>query len=184
MTPRRVKDVSFGAFLKLFHSGKTVYGDYFNHLIPWYEIRNQPNVLFITYEQLKKNTGEVVLKIADFLGDEHGRALREDKQFYEKVLQSSCLGNMKKIFDYTPVERVKALGELPPSKLLISLESFKGLRVDKNEMHEGTTFVRKGHIGEWRTHYTAEFFTTTKAWIAQKTKGCDVMNLWKDLDLP
>ncbi|KAL1485194.1 hypothetical protein MTO96_032112 [Rhipicephalus appendiculatus] len=148
LTSRRIKDVSFGTFLERFHSGKALYGDYFDHLIPWYDIRNEPNVLFITYEQLKNNVGELVLKIADFLGDEHGSALREDKQFYEKVLESSSLGNMKKVFDYTPADRVKSLGELPPAKFLKSLESFKGTRIDTNKMHEGVAFVRKGT--HWR----------------------------------
>lgn len=184
VTSKRIKDVSFGTFLERFHTGKILCGGYFDHLIPWYAMRNEPNVLFITYEQLKRNTGELALKIADFLGEEHGKALRDDKKFYEKVLQSSSLTNMKMVFHYSPAERVRALAELPPEKSMKSLTFFKDMCVDKNETHEGAAFVRKGNVGDWRSHYTAEHIASTKAWIAEKTEGCDVMDLWKDLELP
>ncbi|XP_065294491.1 amine sulfotransferase-like [Dermacentor albipictus] len=177
------EDVSFGSFLECFHYGKTPYGEYFGHLLPWYEMRNEPNVLFFTYEQLKMNTRELVLKIADFLGEEHGTALSEDTEFYEKILQSSSLKNMKAIFDYTPSERIKALGELPPERNLKSLEFFKKLNIQK-KMYKGSALVRKGMIGDWRDHYTTDYIAKTKACIAEKTKESDVMNLWKDLDLP
>ncbi|KAH6926192.1 hypothetical protein HPB50_015804 [Hyalomma asiaticum] len=83
-----------------------------------------------------------------------------------------------------PAERVRALAELPPEKSMKSLKFFRDMCVDKNETHEGAAFVRKGNVGDWRSHYTAEHIASTKAWIAEKTKGCDVMDLWKDLELP
>ncbi|KAL1472159.1 hypothetical protein MTO96_039497, partial [Rhipicephalus appendiculatus] len=88
LTPKTVTDVSFESFLKLFLSGKVIYGDYFDHLLPWYERRNDANVLFITYEQLKADTKAQVLKIADFLGEDHGAALREDDALLQKVLHT------------------------------------------------------------------------------------------------
>ncbi|XP_054927966.1 sulfotransferase 2A8-like [Dermacentor andersoni] len=182
-TSRSTEDVSFGSFLERFHSGKTIYGDYFDHLLPWYKMRNEPNVLFFTYEQLKISTRELIFKIAHFLGEEHGTALNEDTQFYENILQSSSFKNMKAVFDYTPYDRIKALGELPPEKHLKSLEFCKKLNI-QNKMYKGSAFVRKGMIGDWRDHYTTGYIAKTKAWIAEKTNGSDVMNLWKDLDLP
>lgn len=182
-TPRITEDMSFGSFLEGFHSGKTAYGGYFDQLLPWYEMRNEPNVLFFTYEELKINTKELVFEIAHFLGEEHGTALSEDMEFYENILQSSSLKNMKAIFDYTPYERIKALGELPPEKHLNSPKFFKKLNI-QNKMYKGSALVRKGMIGDWRDHYTTDYIAKTKAWIAEKTKESDVMNLWKDLDLP
>ncbi|KAH7987793.1 hypothetical protein HPB52_025375 [Rhipicephalus sanguineus] len=72
ITPKTTTDVSFERFLSLFLAGKLVYGDYFDHLLPWYERRGDDNVLFLTYEQMKADTRGQVLKIADFLGkNEH-----------------------------------------------------------------------------------------------------------------
>nr|XP_037291006.1 sulfotransferase 2B1-like [Rhipicephalus microplus] len=67
LTPKTYMDVSFDKFLRLFLSGKAFYGDYFDHVLPWYEHRHQPNILFITYEQLQADAKGMVLKIALFL---------------------------------------------------------------------------------------------------------------------
>ncbi|KAL1485188.1 hypothetical protein MTO96_032106 [Rhipicephalus appendiculatus] len=45
-------------------------------------------------------------------------------------------------------------------------------------------FIRKGIVGDWRTHFTPEQIANTKAWIEEKTKGTDVMQLWSDIGLP
>ncbi|KAH7972486.1 hypothetical protein HPB52_012506 [Rhipicephalus sanguineus] len=60
------------------------YGDYFDHLLPWYERRNDANVLFLTYEELKADTKGQVLKIADFLdGDNRIEMDQESYRFVE-----------------------------------------------------------------------------------------------------
>ncbi|XP_070385989.1 sulfotransferase ssu-1-like [Dermacentor albipictus] len=41
LTPKTVTDVSFEKFLNLYLAGKVLYGDYFDHLLPW----TQPSVL-------------------------------------------------------------------------------------------------------------------------------------------
>ncbi|XP_037499876.1 sulfotransferase ssu-1-like [Rhipicephalus sanguineus] len=43
-TPKTVTDVSFEKFLSLYLAGKVIYGDYFNHLLPLYELRKAVNV--------------------------------------------------------------------------------------------------------------------------------------------
>ncbi|KAL3199788.1 hypothetical protein MRX96_013453 [Rhipicephalus microplus] len=96
-------------FSKLFLSGKVIYGDYFDHLLPWYERRNEANVFFLTYEQLKADTKAQILKIADFLGEDHGSALREDDNLLEKVLQTCSLESMKWVTggNYFTEEQIK-----------------------------------------------------------------------------
>ncbi|KAL1482008.1 hypothetical protein MTO96_034076 [Rhipicephalus appendiculatus] len=39
LTPKTYTDVSFEKFLSLFLTGKAFYGDYFDHVLPWYEHR-------------------------------------------------------------------------------------------------------------------------------------------------
>lgn len=50
--------------------------------------------------------------------------------------------------------------------------------------HEGSGYVRKGVVGDWRNHFTKEQLDITKAWIAEKCKNSAVLELWADLDLP
>ncbi|KAG0443395.1 hypothetical protein HPB47_014967 [Ixodes persulcatus] len=49
-------DGTFDEFFEMFIEGKVDTGDYFDNLLSWYEHRNDPNVLFLTYEDLKKDT--------------------------------------------------------------------------------------------------------------------------------
>ncbi|KAL1484249.1 hypothetical protein MTO96_032678 [Rhipicephalus appendiculatus] len=183
LTPKTFADVSFENFLKLFLSGKVVYGDYFDHLLPWYERRNDDNVLFLTYEQLKIDTRTEVLKIADFLGGDHGAVLREDDALLEKVLHACSIENMKLFFSESPIEDVKKILETTSEKSA-SCENFKTLPTDFAEMHEGSGFVRKGIVGDWRNYFTEKQMKETKEWIERKTQGSDVMTLWSDCPMP
>ncbi|KAH8028643.1 hypothetical protein HPB51_017861 [Rhipicephalus microplus] len=92
MTPKRY-DASFERFSKLFMARKLSSGDYFDHLLSWYEHRSDPNVLFFTYEQMKKDTDFWIVKIADFMGKQYGKKLREDKTLLSRIRESSSLKN-------------------------------------------------------------------------------------------
>ncbi|KAG0443224.1 hypothetical protein HPB47_015159 [Ixodes persulcatus] len=125
------QDGTFDEFFEMFIEGKVDFGDYFDHVLSWYEHRNDPNVLFLTYEDLKKDTATWVLKIADFLGEEY-EATSQD------VLETPMSGE----------------------------------------------FVRKGVVGDWRNHFSADQIKRLKERIELKTRGSDLMRLWKDTDIP
>ncbi|XP_050037336.1 sulfotransferase 1B1-like [Dermacentor andersoni] len=183
LTPKTFTDVSFEKFLSLFLTGKVIYGDYFDHLLPWYERRYDKNILLITYEQLKVDTRAEVLRIADFLGEEHGTALREDEALFHKIMSACSFENMKAFFTDKPMERVKNALETASIELekpqLTNTFPAKGV-----ELHEGPGYVRKGIVGDWKNYFTAEQIQQTKDWITKKSHGSDVMSLWKNCDLP
>ncbi|XP_077521685.1 sulfotransferase ssu-1-like [Amblyomma americanum] len=183
LTPKTVTDVSFERFLSLFLNGKVVYGDYFDHLLPWYERRHDANVLFITYEQLKSDTKTQVLRIADFLGDEYSACLRQDEDLLQRVIDACSLESMKTFFKDKPEERLKKTAAFALEKSM-PFEVPKHTPKEKVEMHEGAGFVRKGIVGDWRNYFMSDQIAQTKSWIAKKTEGSDVMTLWKDCDLP
>lgn len=183
MTPKTV-DVTFSKYCKLFIGGKTCFGDYFDHLLSWYAHRNDPNVLFFTYEQLKKDTNFWTLKIADFMGDQYGKRLREDSALLGKVIDASSLKNMQGIFNDQMRTLVKDMLSLSPDKAIKSMEVYRDMLAHEEPLHEDEGFVRKGIVGDWKSHFTNEQLDEMKAWITEKTKGSDVMDLWKDLDLP
>ncbi|XP_075554049.1 sulfotransferase ssu-1-like [Dermacentor variabilis] len=182
-TPKSVKDVSFATFHDLFILGKLSYGDYFEHLLSWYEQRNLTNVLFVTYEQAKKDSELWALKIADFLGKGYGDELRKEPALLQKVLEVCSLENMRRVFNDNIPNLFEDLLSLPPEKALKSVEVYRNLDL-LEEMHESEAFVRKGTVGDWRAHFTPELIAKTKTWINKKTKGSDVMQLWSDIELP
>jgi hypothetical protein len=59
---------TFDEFFELFLKGKTSFGCWFQHVKGWWQYRDAPNVLFLTYEQLKSDFDGSLRQIADFCG--------------------------------------------------------------------------------------------------------------------
>ncbi|GBL76482.1 Sulfotransferase 1 family member D1 [Araneus ventricosus] len=83
---------TFDQFFELFISGRIDYGDYFDHLLAWYKHRKDPNVLFMTYEEMKENPETAVLKMASFLDEEKfAKPLKDYPEKLSNVLKSSVV---------------------------------------------------------------------------------------------
>ncbi|KAG0444897.1 hypothetical protein HPB47_013257, partial [Ixodes persulcatus] len=85
----------FEVFFDVFMNGDVDYGDYFDHVLSWYEHRNDANMLFINYEEMKHDPKTFVLKIAEFLSEEHHQLLIQNERILENVLQYSGIQFMK-----------------------------------------------------------------------------------------
>ena len=48
--------------------GRTTYNSWFEHVRPWWEHRNDGNILFLKYEDMKADPAANVRKIAAFIG--------------------------------------------------------------------------------------------------------------------
>ncbi|KAB8264719.1 P-loop containing nucleoside triphosphate hydrolase protein [Aspergillus pseudonomiae] len=57
-------------WLEMFMNGQCHRGDWFDHVLSWWEHRHADNILFLTYEDLKRDPEAEVCKIAAFLGVE------------------------------------------------------------------------------------------------------------------
>ena len=58
------------------------YGDYFDHVLSWWAHRNDENVLFLKYEDMKKDLTAIVTQFAEFIG----RSL--DQSVIDKIADS------------------------------------------------------------------------------------------------
>ncbi|XP_037049220.1 luciferin sulfotransferase-like [Bradysia coprophila] len=55
-------------FFGLYLSGQVLCGPYFDHVMGFWKLRHLPNILLLTYEDMKRDLKDVLQKIADFLG--------------------------------------------------------------------------------------------------------------------
>ncbi|CAN8023396.1 unnamed protein product [Ixodes persulcatus] len=174
---------TFNEFFHMFLEGKVDSGDYFDNLLSWYDHRSDANVLFLTYEGLKKDTESWVLKMADFLGKEYGSKLRCDTHALKTIIQMSSMETMKKIFcrDHAILDETN-LSTDDQSKT--PSESFEESVLAAMKKPMTGDFIRKGIIGDWRNHFSEEQVARMNRWIAIRTASSDVMELWKDEDLP
>jgi len=69
---------SWDEFFSLFVEGKVMYGSYFDHVLPWWQASQQAvNILFLKYEDMKRDLAGAVERIADFIDVPLDQALLE-----------------------------------------------------------------------------------------------------------
>jgi hypothetical protein len=87
----------FEDFVKAFVDGDLAWGSWFESIPDWYRKRDLPNVLFITYEEMKEGLEQSVLLIAAFLGSfYHSECLKNDREVLEKVVKHCEFEYMRK----------------------------------------------------------------------------------------
>lgn len=121
---------------KLFLQGKLYYNLWSDHVLGWWKHRNDPNVLFLKYEDLKKDLVSSIRAITEFL----------NKPLSEEVIQRiahqcSFEGMAKNPASYQVFPNVDAI-----------------------------SFLRKGDIGDWKNHLTAELNEQFETEIVAKAR--------------
>ncbi|KAK8770627.1 hypothetical protein V5799_012909 [Amblyomma americanum] len=169
------QDGTFEEFVDAFVNGNFGYGDYFEHVASAYALRDQPNVFFITYEELKEHTRNVILKLAHFLGERFGKALEEDKKLLEQLLYRSSPEYMRSVVvvDFSQTSD-------PQWQDLLS-----GQMATCKEGYEGDKYryavVRTAKGGDWKEFFTPELLRRMETRIREAEKSSSFMNLWKDI---
>lgn len=98
------------------------YGNCFDHILGWWKHRDAPNILFLTYEDMKMQPNESVERIARFIG------IDPTPELVTQVVEKTSFQAMKT----DPIANHKWLEE----KLLMPGS-------------EGS-YIRKGVVGDWK----------------------------------
>lgn len=131
-------------FLRDFQRGALPRGSWFENVLGWWQKRNEPNVLFLKYEDLQKNLPASVVQIAEFLG----RKLSEET--IEDICNKSSFNSMKND---------------PMTNPDLIMPSFKeGLK-------ENRSFLRKGTVGDWKNYFTVSQSEEFDALYKEKMEG-------------
>ncbi|XP_064489469.1 sulfotransferase 1C2-like isoform X2 [Ornithodoros turicata] len=154
-----------------FISGNMIWGDYFEHLRGWYEKRDEPNVLFILYEDIKRSPHEIIEKLAAFMGDRWHNMLAADDSILDKIVHHSSYDFMKVHASRT----VKKYEEAPDEDTIDVIPVEMPARRTR-------TFARRGTVGDWRTTLNAEQEAELERALRDKSKGTALYKLWRDLD--
>jgi hypothetical protein len=145
-------DGTFDTYFECFIRGEVDFGDYFDNLLSWVAQRGEPNVLFLTYEDMTAAPRDAVRAIGDFLGGEHARAAREPEVLARIVGHSS--------FDSMHVDQSRWSSARPADM---------------------PAFVRKGVVGDWRNHCSAEQARRLADKFHARTRGTPAAHFWPDI---
>ena len=113
---------------------------------------SDPNVLFMTFEQMKSDIASTVHKVACFLGTEYAEKMN-DASIFENILRHCDIKSMKK----------------------------DQQRWCKKSRPESMPFIRKGEIGDWKNHLSEEQSNQLDEKFKQRTRGSVFEHLWDDV---
>lgn len=144
-------DGDFETFFDLFLKGEVDFGDYFENLRGWLDHRSKSNILFLTYEQMKENTRECILKIARHLGASYERKLlHNNEEMLRKVLNGSSFNEMKKDL----------------------------LRWSSKRSNKHKPFIRRGIVGDWKNHLTIEQSNCIDEKLTKRFTAEEIEMIW------
>ena len=134
-------DMEWDSFWEKYVSGDVYYGNYFDHLLSWLPHKDDKNVLFLKYEDMKRDLHGAVSQIAAFL---------------EAKLTSDTI---KKIAEATRFEQMK-----DDDTANYSWSKFR-------QKEGAPKFMRKGVVGDWKNFLSAEQSAEMDAICAERLKG-------------
>ena len=140
------EDLTLETFVDLFIDGLVTQLPFFPHVLEAWRQRHHPNMLFLFFEDLKKDLRGSIIKVAEFLGENP-----TDEQL-DKLTDHLHFRNLKN----NPWVNWEWL----------SKSAWSG---DPNQK-----FMRKGKTGDWKNHFTPEMDRKMNQWIDRELEGTDL----------
>jgi hypothetical protein len=143
---------TFDDFFECFIAGEVDFGDYFDNLLSWYARREDPNVLFLTYEQMRADPAGMLGAVAALLGPESA-SLIEAPDVRARILEHSSFASMRR--DQRRWSSARPAGS--------------------------AEFVRKGIVGDWRSHFSPSQARRLARKFLDVTGGQGAYALWPEI---
>lgn len=118
-------------------------GDVGSHMLAFWNMRHKPNILFLKYEEMKRNLPEMIEKCAKFLNNEENSITKEQTQI---------------MCDYLKFDKMQ-------KNPAVNLEPIIGYD------EQPVKFIRKGQIGDWKNYMDEEMSGRFDKWIEEKFGG-------------
>jgi len=131
-------------FSKIFLADKVLYGSFWKHVFGFWEKRNLPNMLIITYEDMKEDLSSVIRKVATFM---------------DKTLTNEQVQQLTKHLSFESMKKNDA----------VNYEKGNELRRKKNLAIEGK-FMRSGTVGKYKEELSSETIEKFDAWIKKNVE--------------
>ncbi|XP_038197621.1 sulfotransferase 1C2-like isoform X1 [Arvicola amphibius] len=132
-------------YFETFISGKVYWGSWFDHVRGWWEIRDRYQILFLFYEDMKRDPKREIQKVMQFMGK------NLDEAVLDRIVQETSFERMKE----NPMTNRSTV---PKSLLDQSI----------------SPFMRKGTVGDWKNHFTVAQNEKFDEIYRQKMKGTSI----------
>jgi hypothetical protein len=119
---------TFSKFFDLFMRGKVSFGSWFKHVEGWWAHKDDPNVLFLTYEELSQDLEGCIRKISEFC------EVKVEPEKFAEIVERCTFTFMKE----------------HESKFDFAREFLLEQGMKQN------SFIRKGKVGNWKNYLSSQ----------------------------
>jgi Sulfotransferase domain len=147
------KGASFEDFCDLILDDKAPYGSIWQHMLAFWRRRNDPNVLFLKYEDMKRDLPTVIEKCVEFL---------ELKPLTDAELTRIC--------EHLKFKRMQTNSAVNLEAIMYNQNSDGGADAEMVGGQSENKFIRKGEVGDWKNHMSDEMSTRFDEWIEKRFK--------------
>ncbi|KAF0295783.1 Sulfotransferase family cytosolic 1B member 1 [Amphibalanus amphitrite] len=138
-------ELTVDQYAELYMAGRCISTPFFSNVLQAWKQRNHPNMLFVTFEEMKQDLRGVINRVAAHLG----------KQLTEKQLEQ--------------LERHLSFESMKDNQW-VNKENL-GFRKPDSSTGERRAFMRKGQTGDWKNHLSTEVAQKMDVWMEENLRG-------------
>ncbi|XP_043231238.1 sulfotransferase family cytosolic 1B member 1-like [Amphibalanus amphitrite] len=137
-------ETAVNQYAELYMAGRCISTPFFSNVLQAWKQRNHPNMLFVTFEEMKQDLRGVINRVAAHLG----------KQPTEKQLEQ--------------LERHLSFESMKDNQW-VNKENMGYRKTDSSG--ERIAFMRKGQTGDWKNHLSTEVAQKMDVWMEENLGG-------------
>ncbi|XP_065216903.1 luciferin sulfotransferase-like [Planococcus citri] len=176
-TAHRGFDGTLEQFAELFIKDLVTYGPYWKHVLGYWNQRHRSNILVLTYEEMKKDLPEVLVRVSEFL-DKPLTAERINHLCHHlsfDTMKNNPLVNSIALSTWIPSKAQEngTVADAAASAVVSNGQATNNTETDDKKSHASSQLLRSGKVNQWKETINDELKENFEKWEIANLKNTD-----------